>query len=90
MKTTLLTVLLISLMHFGFSQSTTINKGSYVIHKNPKVIQHFTSQRIQEIEAQIELRRSETEVVRWDITEYTYVIIQPKNKYLKEIKPNLN
>ena len=49
------------------------------MYKNPKYVQQFTIESFDEIKATIESKRQEHTEVRWDITEFTYVIIKPKD-----------
>lgn len=49
------------------------------MYKNPKYIEQFTNQKFEEIKATIESKRQEHTELRWDITDYTYVIIKPKD-----------
>ena len=52
--------------------------GTFIVYKNPKYMQYFTVEKMNEIQTEVEARRQDYKEVRWDITEYTYIIIKPR------------
>jgi hypothetical protein len=80
LKKLYLLLFFIPFSNFSFTQERSEDYGTFVLYKNPKYIQQFTNERFQEIKTTVESKRQEHTEVRWDITEYTYVIIKSKDE----------
>ena len=68
------------LLFVAFSaQSQTTDYGTFTVNQNPKMQEVFTNTKFEEIRAEIEVRRKDDIEVVWQITEYTYILIKPRN-----------
>lgn len=70
-------IVFFTLLSFN-SKAQSIDYGTYTIYKNPKHVQLFTNEKFEEIKQKIEEKRSDYKQVVWNISEYTYVIIEPR------------
>ncbi len=79
MKKLFLTTTLIFISLLGFSQD-------YIIEKNPKVEQVFTTEDIDSLEVKVKILQHQTDTVYYDMTQWVRVVILPKTKKLVGIK----
>ena len=82
MKRILFSLLFLGFVSFAYSQEDVPppmdDYGTFIVYKNPKYMQYFTVEKMNEIQTEVEARRQDYKEVRWDITEYTYIIIKPR------------
>ena len=68
------------LLSVAFSaQSQTTDYGTFSVNQNPKKQEFFTNEKFVEVRTEIEQRRKDDIEVVWQISDYTYIIIKPRN-----------
>jgi len=77
--------LLVLLLSFN-GQSQIVDYGTFAIHQNPKKQEVFTNVKMEEVRAEVELRRQDDIEIVWQITEFTYIVIEPRGESKLNIK----
>jgi|GEM_PF-5060784 len=79
LKKLYLLLFFIPFSNFSFTQERSEDYGTFIMYRNPKFPQFFTVEKFEEIKATIETKRQDHTDVRWDITEYTSVLIKSRD-----------